>query len=177
MFSCEYCEFFKNTYFEKHLQTAASPSLYMQWLTSHWRRSGVFIVNFEHISHLALAFLLLIWTCNCRLVTILSHYLYNVKHSCVKAKAKGHDARLGIVPSTIMLSTVEYCAGLLRKILDFWNINHLLLSSVSRLCLTSLTLTLAMLPFESSWAYTNMIHTSNHLANPSIMTGGAFTWI
>ena len=23
----------------------------------HWRRSGIFIVNFEHISHLALAFL------------------------------------------------------------------------------------------------------------------------
>ena len=25
----------------------------------HWRRSGIFIVNFEHISHLALVFLLL----------------------------------------------------------------------------------------------------------------------
>ena len=25
----------------------------------HWRRSGVFIVNFEHITHLALVFLLL----------------------------------------------------------------------------------------------------------------------
>ena len=25
----------------------------------HWRRSGVFVVNFEHISHLALLFLLL----------------------------------------------------------------------------------------------------------------------
>ena len=25
----------------------------------HWRHSGVFIVNFEHISHLALVFLLL----------------------------------------------------------------------------------------------------------------------
>ena len=25
----------------------------------HWHRSGVFIVNFEHISHLALVFLLL----------------------------------------------------------------------------------------------------------------------
>ena len=25
----------------------------------HWRRSGVFIVNFEHISHLVLLFLLL----------------------------------------------------------------------------------------------------------------------
>ena len=28
-----------------------------QW--RHWRRSGVFIVNFEHISHLVLVFLLL----------------------------------------------------------------------------------------------------------------------
>ena len=28
---------------------------------------GVFIVNFEHISRLALVFLLLLWTCNCRL--------------------------------------------------------------------------------------------------------------
>ena len=27
----------------------------------HWRRSGVFIVNFEHISHLVLVFLLLTW--------------------------------------------------------------------------------------------------------------------
>ena len=25
----------------------------------HWRRSGIFIVNFEHISHLALVFVLL----------------------------------------------------------------------------------------------------------------------
>ena len=25
----------------------------------HWRRSGIFIVNFEHISHLVLVFLLL----------------------------------------------------------------------------------------------------------------------
>ena len=25
----------------------------------HWRRSGIFIVNFEHISHLVLMFLLL----------------------------------------------------------------------------------------------------------------------
>ena len=24
MFSCEYCEIFKNTYFEEHLRTAAS---------------------------------------------------------------------------------------------------------------------------------------------------------
>ena len=28
----------------------------------HWRRSGVFIVNFEHISHRFLVFLMLLWT-------------------------------------------------------------------------------------------------------------------
>ena len=33
----------------------------------HWRRSGNFIVNFEHISQLVLVFLLLLWTCNCQL--------------------------------------------------------------------------------------------------------------
>ena len=27
---------------------------------AHWRRSGIFIVNFEHISHFALVFLLLV---------------------------------------------------------------------------------------------------------------------
>ena len=32
-----------------------------------WRRFGVFIVYFEHISHLALLFLLLIWTGKCLL--------------------------------------------------------------------------------------------------------------
>ena len=29
----------------------------------HWRRSGVFIVNFEHILHLVLVFLLLTFYC------------------------------------------------------------------------------------------------------------------
>ena len=33
----------------------------------HWRRSGVFIVNFEHVSQIVLRFLLLTLTCNCRL--------------------------------------------------------------------------------------------------------------
>ena len=33
----------------------------------HWRRSGVFIVNFEHISHLDLVFLVL--TLNMQLLT------------------------------------------------------------------------------------------------------------
>ena len=33
----------------------------------HWRRSSIFIVNFEHISHLALVFLLLTLIGKCRL--------------------------------------------------------------------------------------------------------------
>ena len=42
----------------------------------HWRHSGVFVVNFEHISHLALVFLLL--TLNMQLPTggILKGWLY-----------------------------------------------------------------------------------------------------
>ena len=32
-----------------------------------WRRSGLFIVNFEHISHLVLVFLLLTLSGKCRL--------------------------------------------------------------------------------------------------------------
>ena len=35
-------------------------SLSQPAFTCQWRRSGIFIVNFEHISHLVLAFLLLI---------------------------------------------------------------------------------------------------------------------
>ena len=33
----------------------------------HWRRSVVFIVNFEHIPHLVLVFLLLTWVGKCRM--------------------------------------------------------------------------------------------------------------
>ena len=29
VFSCEYCEIFKNTYFEEHLQTTASASVFL----------------------------------------------------------------------------------------------------------------------------------------------------
>ena len=36
-----------------------SPINQVIYLKRHWRRSGVFIVNFEHISHLVLVFLLL----------------------------------------------------------------------------------------------------------------------
>ena len=28
----------------------------------HWRRSGVFIVNFEHVSHILIVFLFLTWS-------------------------------------------------------------------------------------------------------------------
>ena len=37
----------------------------------HWRRSGVCIVNFEHISHLVLCFYCYLWTCNCQLAGLL----------------------------------------------------------------------------------------------------------
>ena len=33
----------------------------------HWLRSGVFIVNFDHISHLVYCFYCYLWTCKCRL--------------------------------------------------------------------------------------------------------------
>ena len=36
---------------------------------SHWRRSGVFVVNFEQISHNVVVFPLLLWTSKCRLGT------------------------------------------------------------------------------------------------------------
>ena len=37
----------------------------------HWSSSGVFIVNFEHISHFFLVFLLLLWTSKCQLGKLL----------------------------------------------------------------------------------------------------------
>ena len=45
MFSCEFCGIFKTSLFTEHL-----------W----WRSSGVFMVNFKHILHLLLVFLLLV---------------------------------------------------------------------------------------------------------------------
>ena len=40
-----------------------------------WRRSSVFIVNFEQISHTVLVFLLLYWTSNCQL-----EYVQNIHY-------------------------------------------------------------------------------------------------
>ena len=37
---------------------------------ANWRRSGVFVVNSEHISHLALLFLLLTWNMQIRIHTV-----------------------------------------------------------------------------------------------------------
>ena len=42
----------------------------------HWRRSGVFNVNFEHISHLVLVFLVLTLAGKCRL----GQQLYQLSH-------------------------------------------------------------------------------------------------
>ena len=38
VFSCEYCEIFKNTYLEEHLRSAAStgPCLMKAWLDTKW---------------------------------------------------------------------------------------------------------------------------------------------
>ena len=47
----------------------------------HWPRSGVFIVNFEHILHLFLMFLLLIWTSKCLLGIVDFEKTYSVQHS------------------------------------------------------------------------------------------------
>ena len=44
-----------------------------------WRRSGIFIVNSEYISHLVLLFLLLIWAGKCRLESILPPLLDRVR--------------------------------------------------------------------------------------------------
>ena len=58
-------------YLNRHVTYVAQPAITCSKLTietleqgvkyvqSQWRRSGVFIVNFEHISHLVLVFLLL----------------------------------------------------------------------------------------------------------------------
>ena len=41
MFSCEICDFFKNTYFEKHLQTTASETLFhYAWIPTKGEGGG-----------------------------------------------------------------------------------------------------------------------------------------
>ena len=41
MFSCEICDFFKNTYFEKHLQTTASATLFHNsWIPNKGEGGG-----------------------------------------------------------------------------------------------------------------------------------------
>ena len=93
--SCEYCESFKNTYYEKHLRTTASlgywgspmalnpAGIYLLQVNSRCR-SGVFIVNFEHISHLALVFLLLIL--NRYMSAGLRFILHELVNFCVRTK-------------------------------------------------------------------------------------------
>ena len=47
--SCEYCEFFKNTYFEEHLRAAASElsalACFFFFLQTPWSPESFFIVN------------------------------------------------------------------------------------------------------------------------------------
>ena len=86
VFSCEFCEISKITFFDRTPLMSASHSssypadIYLLKVNNrstrtrcevcsklikkiperrHWRRSGIFIASFEHISHLALVFLLL----------------------------------------------------------------------------------------------------------------------
>ena len=49
------------------------PAVADECVWTFWRRSGVFIVNFEHISHVFLVFLLLLWTSKCLLVLWFRH--------------------------------------------------------------------------------------------------------
>ena len=43
--SCEYCEIFKNTYFEEHLQTAASVPLITKLLIKHWTSVDLLLIK------------------------------------------------------------------------------------------------------------------------------------
>ena len=43
--SCEYCEIFKNTYFEEHLQTAASALLIIKLLIKYWTSAELFLIK------------------------------------------------------------------------------------------------------------------------------------
>ena len=43
--SCEYCEIFKNTYFEEHLQTAASVLLIKKLLIKYWATANLFLIK------------------------------------------------------------------------------------------------------------------------------------
>ena len=48
VFSCEYCEIFKNTYFEKHLQTAGCRKRKKVWESMRERESmGIGLNNSE----------------------------------------------------------------------------------------------------------------------------------
>ena len=58
----------KHQYYVKQIKN----ELFQKNNTRHWRRFGVFIVNFEHISHLFLVFLLL--TLNRLMPAVYTHY-------------------------------------------------------------------------------------------------------
>ena len=45
MLSCEYCEIFKNIYFEEHLQTAASVLLIIKLLIKYWTSVNLFLIK------------------------------------------------------------------------------------------------------------------------------------
>ena len=49
MFSCEYCENFQKTYFEKHLRTAASPDYLMVTSYSGYYYAFIRLLDHPHI--------------------------------------------------------------------------------------------------------------------------------
>ena len=59
-------------------------------ITCHWRRSGIFIVNFEHISHLAVVFLLLTLG-KCRLGVLLTILIPFMVHFNEVLKNNSHE--------------------------------------------------------------------------------------
>ena len=68
-----------------------------------WRHSGIFIVDFEHISHRVWCFYCWLWTCNCRLVCVSTKSIYslqNVKKDLVIKNCRWRD--LGYISSVML---------------------------------------------------------------------------
>ena len=64
-----------------------------------WRRSGVFIVNFEHISHLGLVFLLLTCTCSPKIMFL------HVKGGSPFNECESHDSKI----RSLSMRSISYC--------------------------------------------------------------------
>ena len=60
VFSCEYCETFKNTYFEEHLRTAASLPLYVS-VHHKWNKLTTLTLNIQRWYFTRVASFLILW--------------------------------------------------------------------------------------------------------------------